>query len=80
MYTLNIKNWFHTPNLPRFSRWHDFIAYVNDRIHDRQFWAKFGVMALVTFFVAMFVALFVWSIKHPELNRSITESVPYMFN
>ncbi len=80
MYTLNIKNWFHTPNLPRPSRWHDFIAYVNDRIHDKHFWAMLGVTALVTLFVATFVLLTVWSIRHPEMNRSISESAPYMFN
>ena len=80
MYTLHIKNWFHTPNSPQHSRWHDFIAYINDRIHNRHFWGVLGIAALILMFVTMFVGLVIWSAMHPELNRSITESAPYMFN
>jgi hypothetical protein len=74
MYTIQMKNWFSRIHMPRLPAWRDFTARVNRIVRDRYFWSMVGLASLI----ALFVAMFVWSITHPELNRGIGDSPPYM--
>ena len=76
MYTLHIKNWFNQTRTPRLPGWHNITDRIHHIVNDSRFWPIVGLIVLI----AMLVVVSVWAILHPELNRSIGESPPFIFN